>query len=48
MKAKHEQYHPKIVKYRDYKNCDTKLFKNRLELTQKYYIFLRNIYESFK
>ena len=33
MKAKYEQYQPKIVKYRDYKNCDTKLFKNRLKNT---------------
>ena len=35
MKTKHERFSPKIVNYRDYKNFDTKAFKDRLELTLK-------------
>ena len=35
MKTKHERFPPKIVNYRDYKNFDTKSFKDRLELTLK-------------
>ena len=29
MKTKHERFPPKIVNYRDYKNFDTKTFKDR-------------------
>ena len=36
MKTKHERYHPRIVKYGDYKNSDTKLFKNRLKMKTKH------------
>ena len=35
MKTKHEHFPPKVVNYRDYKNFDTKMFKDRLELTLK-------------
>ena len=35
MKTKHERFPPKIVNYRDYKNFDTKTFRDRLELTLK-------------
>ena len=35
MKTKHERFLPKIVNYRDYKNFDTKTFRDRLELTLK-------------
>ena len=35
VKTKHEFFPLKIVKHRDYKNFDTKVFKNRLELILK-------------
>ena len=35
MKTKHERISPKIVNYKDYKNFDTKTFKDRLKLTLK-------------
>ena len=35
MKTKHECFPPKIINYRDYKNFDTKTFKDTLELTLK-------------
>ena len=35
IKTKHERFPSKVVKYREYKNFDTKLFKDRLELTLK-------------
>ena len=35
MKTKHRRFPPKTVKYRDYKNFDTKVLKNRLELLLK-------------
>ena len=50
MKTKHERF-PKILKYRDYKNFDTKVFKNRLELTLKNttsFEELQETYGSFK
>ena len=34
-KTKLERFPPKIVNYRDYKNFDTRVFKDRLELTLK-------------
>ena len=33
IKTKHECFPPKVVKYRDYKNFDVEVFKNRLQLT---------------
>ena len=35
IKTKYERFPPKILNYRDYKNFDTKTFKDRLELTLK-------------
>ena len=35
MKAKHEDFPPKIVNSRDYKNFDTKAFKDKFEFTLK-------------
>ena len=35
MKTKHKRLAPKIVNYRDYKDFDTKTFKDRFELTLK-------------
>ena len=35
MKTKHQRFPVKIVKYRDYKNVDTKGFNNRLQFTLK-------------
>ena len=51
IKTKHECFVPKIINFRDYKKFDTKVSKDRLELTQKYYFFCRaskNIYGLFK
>ena len=36
MKMKHGRDHQKIVKYRDYKNSDSKLFKNGLKVKTKH------------
>ena len=47
MKTKHERFPPKIVKYRDYKNFDIKLFKNRLELTLKNTTSFEELQETF-
>ena len=42
MKAKHECFPPKIVKYRDYKKFYFKVFKDRLELTLKILLLLKS------
>ena len=47
MKTKHEPLPPKIVNYRDYKNFDTKVFKNRLELTLKNTTSFEELQETF-
>ena len=47
MKTKQEGFPPKIVKYRDYKNFDTKVFKNRLQLLFKNITFFEKIKEIF-
>ena len=52
MKTKHEYFPPKIINYRDYKKFDTKMFKDRLELTLKnttsFEELTKKIYGSFK
>ena len=47
MKIKHERFPPKIVNYRDYKNFDTKAFKDRLELTIKNTSSFEELHETF-
>ena len=47
MKTKHERFPPKIVKYRDYKNFETKVFKNRLALTVKNTTSFEELQEIF-
>ena len=47
MKRKHERFPPKIVKYKDYKKFDFKVFKNRLELTLKNTTSFEDLQEPF-
>ena len=47
MKTKHERSPPKNIKYRDYKKFDTKVFKDRLELTVKNTISFKEFKETF-
>ena len=47
MKTKHERFPSKIVKYRDYKNFDTKVFKNRLQLILKNTTYFKEFQETF-
>ena len=47
MKTKHESFPLKIVNYRDHKNFDTKVFKNRLKLTLKNTTSFEELQETF-
>ena len=42
MKTKHERFPPKLVKYRDYKNYDTKVFEVGFSPSKKNYFTFFN------
>ena len=46
-KTKHERFPPKVLKYRGYKNINSKVFKNRLELTPKNTTSFEKLQEIF-